>query len=101
MRDDLSTAIAFTYSNDTTEALVLKIRDLKLLLFSVYRPPDTEPDVFTDVMNKVNEALSLAQAHGDRYPKIIGFGDLNLPEISWPEEWALRVPVAKQLNVQH
>ena len=80
LRDHLSTATELCYSNTYTEALTLKVKELDLIIFSIYRPPDTQPDHFLEVIGKVNESVNFAQAHG-KYPRVLGFGDLNLPEI--------------------
>ena len=84
MREDISVNVCWSYSNSVTEGLVLKIRDLDTLLVGIYRPPDTQPEEFKDIMSRADQAIKMAQAHG-KYGKVVTMGDFNMKEINWSD----------------
>ena len=82
LRQDISAATIISESVGSTESLLIKIKELKLLLFVVYRPGTSTVQSFTCTMNKISQEINLAQANG-QYPNICGLGDYNFPEVCW------------------
>ena len=87
LKEELAAVSCLQYSNTRVEGLVLKIRELELILFSVYRPPDcrTRDNYFQDTLARVDEEIGFAQANSNKFSNILGFGDYNFPDITWPE----------------
>ena len=83
VKQGLSAVASLSYSNDSVEALVLKIKELKTIVFSIYRPPGSNEEDFSEVLCMIEEEIMLAQAHNARYPKILGLGDFNFPLLDW------------------
>lgn len=78
LRADISAAICLQSSKGLTEALVLKIKSLKLCIFTIYKSQLVSTTHFQETIDEVKSSIDLAQAHG-AYPNIMGFGDFNLP----------------------
>ena len=66
------------------EAIVVKIKELKTVVFSIYRPPGSNEEDFVEVLDMVEQEVSFAQAQTGKYPRILGFGDFNFPLLNWP-----------------
>ena len=89
LKEAIAAVPILTHSNGTVESLVLKVRELELLLCTIYRPPDclkaAKTHLFNDSLDLVSEAISFAQANSGKFSNILGLGDFNLPKIDWPE----------------
>jgi hypothetical protein len=85
VRDDLAAVPVLQFSNGVVEAVVLKIRDLESIVFSIYRPPDTKEIELSQALRNVEESIELSQANSGKFSNVIGLGDYNLPMIQWPE----------------
>ena len=57
MKEELAAVICLQYSNIMVEGLVLKIRELELILFAIYRPSDCHirEHIFQDTLARVEE----------------------------------------------
>ena len=89
VRNDLSAVPILSYSNDVVEVVGAKVRELEALVFSVYRPPDTQRSEWRDGLEKISEAIRFGQAHSDKFSRIFIMGDLNMPTCRWNSEGGL------------
>ena len=87
LKEELAAVSCLQYSNTVVEGLVLKVRELELIIFSIYRPPDCNKreNVFQDTLAKVRDSVEGIQSASDRFSNILGFGDFNFRDISWPK----------------
>ena len=65
LNEELAAVSSLQYSNTRVEGLVLKIRELELILFSVYRPPKchNRDHDFQDTLAGVEEEIGFTQAN--------------------------------------
>ena len=56
-----------------------------MVVFTVYRSPDFQPEDFINIMKNVDEVILLAQATGSKLSFVLGADDFNLKNISWPK----------------
>ena len=70
------------YSNGVCDYVIAKIRRLKALAISIYRPPDTRDKEWKETVDSMIENINLAQSHGD-FERVIMGGDLNFGDIKW------------------
>ena len=82
-RADLTTTQICKFSNNAVEALVLEIRELQALVFTIYRPPDASKEEFKEAMDAVRRAIDEAQVANPMAATVIGLGDFNLPGANW------------------
>ena len=54
IKSDISAMMCLSYSNCVTECVIVKVRELKLVMVGVYRPPDTKLSEFKDVIGKID-----------------------------------------------
>ena len=82
LREDLIGDVLTTFDNGVCELLVVNIPKLDHIVAVIYRPPDTKCAEFTNMLNKLDEALSGLPAPT---PTITLMGDLNLPQsvVKW------------------
>ena len=80
VRDDLaaSTELLDSFSNGTTKLMTLYIKQLDLLIITVYIPPNTTLNQFEEFLRRLSDTLL-------KLPKqtteVIIAGDLNLPHL--------------------
>ena len=75
---DIEESLIKNFSNDTCELLILKIKQIKVNLVCLYRPPDTTTDLINEPFNIIEEYLS------ENYEEnIILVGDMNFPFVQW------------------
>ena len=63
VREDLAVVTALQFSNGVVDALVLKLRDVQTILFSIYRPPDTTVEELKPALEAVEETINFTQAN--------------------------------------
>ena len=74
----------FSYSNGVVESLIVKSKKIDTLFICIYRPPSTTIDEWKDVMDKISDAIDMAQSNGS-YSNIICSGDFNFKSVKWSE----------------
>ena len=55
------------------------------ILFSVYRPPDTQTHMFEESLVEIEEAIGFARANTLKFPNLLILGDFNFPDVKWPD----------------
>ena len=85
-RNDLATQELLSYSNSVCETLVLKVKTLETILVSIYRPPDTSLESFTEAISLTKTAIEDTIEKDPKTKTILQFGDYNFPCISWPSK---------------
>jgi hypothetical protein len=68
------------YSCGVVEVLALEARALEVILYVVYRPPDSTPQEIKLVWLSLRKPLSWPRPTS---LNLLGLGDLNLPGIQW------------------
>ena len=86
VRDDLTVLSVKAFSNSAVEFLVLKVRELEMVLVGIYRPPDTKAEEWEDALSSLEESVDIAQAHSTKYSTVVVAGDLNFPTIKWSQQ---------------
>ena len=61
------------------EYLCIYIKDINVLLVTVYRPPENNNQNFTQVLKNIDDCIKSLES----YPSIIFTGDMNLPNINF------------------
>ena len=84
LRKELQCKKDFSFSNSVVEIVMVKCRKLKSLFICVYRPPSTVNNEWSQAIEALDEAIELAQSHGE-YDTVIVGGDFNFPNIIWEE----------------
>ena len=77
-----TTELLANFSNGTTELLALLIKELDLVLVTMYRPPNTLTHQFQEMASKLVEILRNLPSLST---EVIITGDLNFPSLSWPD----------------
>ena len=77
------TEILLSESNSYTEAQVLYIKDVNLILINIYRPQACPAQKFIEPLNKIQAILHNLPPP---MPNIMLTGDLNLPLMNWESE---------------
>ena len=85
-RNDLATQQLVSHSNSVCETLVLKVKTLEIILVSIYRPPDTSLEAFTEAISLSKAAIDDTLEKDPKTKTILQFGDYNFPCISWPSK---------------
>lgn len=82
VRSDLAinTSEVVSHSDGICELLGILLKDINTLLFTVYRPPNSDEQSFKLVMDKV---LVTINTHSNLNPEVIMVGDFNFPQINW------------------
>ncbi len=83
VRDTIPVVPILQYSCGMVEVLALKARALESILYIIYQPPNSTPQELDQALDHLEEAIFMAQANSDKLPNLLGFGDLNLPEVQW------------------
>ena len=60
----------------------MKIKELDLLIFVIYRPGENKEAGFSQIMKKIDEHIDMAQSNG-KYKNICGLGDYNFLDVVW------------------
>ena len=82
IRCNILAQVCLQTSVGLTEALVVKVKALKLIISVVYKSQLVKSQHFIDTMSEVTLSISAAQTNVS-YPNILGFGDYNFPNLSW------------------
>ena len=82
LREDITATIAHSTSKGLVQTLGLKIKPLKLFLYTVYRPGESTSQDFNSSTNELTTAIEITQANG-QYPNLLGLGDFNFPNMNW------------------
>ena len=61
------------------EYLCIYIKDINVLLVTVYRPPENNSQYFTQVLRNIDNCIKNLES----YPSIIFTGDMNLPNLTF------------------
>ena len=82
IRDDLlpGTQLKDSGSIGNIEFLVLHMKEINLILITVYRPPTSKPADFKTVIDRIRRVLLLCDSPT---PRIAVTGDLNFPSLNW------------------
>ena len=84
LQDQLSGDTLASFDNSVCQAVVVMVHQINTCVVVCYRPPDTQIEEFSAVLNCVDSALA---ALPTPVPNIVLMGDLNFPRIaiSWQE----------------
>ncbi|KAK4325511.1 hypothetical protein Pmani_003961 [Petrolisthes manimaculis] len=84
IREDIaaSAEVLTSFSNGTTELLVVFMKSINLLAITLYRPPNTTHGTFRQITQKIEQILSTLP---NPNTEVIMSGDFNFPNINWPE----------------
>lgn len=74
------TMILYSESNAYTEAQVLHLCAINMIVVNAYRPPECPNDKFMDQLTNIN---SIINALPTPTPSVLFSGDLNFPRIDW------------------
>jgi hypothetical protein len=80
LRQDISALVTMNILDGSVEALMLKIKQMDMILFCIYRLGENKGG-FSRIMDKIEE-IEMAQNAGN-YNNILGFGDYNFPNVKW------------------
>ena len=61
--------------------MVLRIVEMDVILFLVYRPPDSTEEEFGESLSCTKEALEQAKTDSPKCTTLVGLGDFNFPFI--------------------
>ena len=67
------------FSNSTCELLILKVKELNIHIVSIYRPPKTKVNEFTECLQIIEDYFR----NKTLMEKIVILGDLNFPHLKW------------------
>ena len=81
LHEDLPISNEKCFDNGTCEIAICQIPTSKLIIASIYRPPDTSKELFQSSIEFLQKYID-STSHGEHYDTLI-FGDLNLPCINW------------------
>ncbi|XP_076069761.1 uncharacterized protein LOC143041638 [Oratosquilla oratoria] len=70
-----------SFSNGTVELLKIYIKNLDMLVMTVYRPPNTTLDKFEEILARMRVVLDTLLKSTT---EVMILGDFNLPHIHWP-----------------
>ena len=70
-----------SFDNDYCEAVITTIETTETILACIYRPPDTPPQKFKEMVTFLDSYIK--EKTSDEYYEIIITGDFNLPSIDW------------------
>ena len=81
VQNSLPVSSTATYDDDICGAALCHIRSINTIMASIYRPPDTKPESFSNMLNFLqNNINKISQNH---HCDIIIMGDFNLPGMIW------------------
>ena len=83
-RSDLGCMCAHKFCNGVVQTILIKYKKLDTLFGVNYRPPNTTSDLWNEAMLDLDNAIMLAQAHGD-YNNIVIGGDFNFHNLKWED----------------
>ena len=69
------------------EYLCIYIKDINVLLVTVYRPPENNNQNFTQVLSNIDDCIKSLES----YPSIIFTGDMNLPNLTFLNGEAINI----------
>ena len=81
IHNSLPTSNTCTYDDDYCAAVLCEIKSKNLIIASVYRPPDTKPDSFANMLKFLQTNINKLSKNSQ--PEILIMGDFNLPAMSW------------------
>ena len=88
VRDDLTVRELFKYSNNCCESIIVEIKELELILITVWRPPNSPKQLFQETLDKcqeiINSEIENETVHKSR--TLLVLGDFNFPFIKWPNK---------------
>ena len=85
VREDLTAVLVNRFSNSFCDSLVIKVKELEMLLVGVYRPPNCDVEHFKENMEVCQEAIYEAMDKDVKIKVLWVQGDFTLPFIKWPE----------------
>ena len=82
LKEELSTStkVLLSYSNGFVEVLAVMVKELRLAMAIVYRPPRCPTQYFEEVMERLRTTLASCDRPA---PEIVILGDFNLPHVDW------------------
>ena len=84
LRKELNAKLVSAFSNSVVETLIVTCKKLNTIFISIYRPPSTKSDEWSQALEKLNDEISMIQSNGC-YDTIICGGDMNFPNLKWEE----------------
>ena len=72
------------YDDSVCEAIVCNIDSLNTIVASVYRPPETENESFSKVINFLQSHINSQSSN--KHKNILVVGDFNLPHLTWSDD---------------
>ena len=90
VRDDLAASceVLFEFSNGTIEAICLSIKQLNLVICTIYRPPDNvqggNRSTSTELKDLFSQLTRALEELPSPMPTLLVAGDFNLPKTDWP-----------------
>ena len=85
VREDLTAVLVGRFSNSYCDSLVIKIKELEMLLIGIYRPPNCDVEHFKENIEVCQETIDEAMDKDIKIKDLWVQGDFNLPFIKWPE----------------
>ena len=79
VRNDLACQVLLSESNSVCESLVLKVKSLETILISIYRPPDSRLEEFSEVLGNVKTTIDNAVENDPKMINLLEVGDFNFP----------------------
>ena len=79
-KDKLAVETLKSYSNGTREMLSLFIKELNIIIIVIYRPPNTTPNLFEDVLQKIINVLDHLPTPNTDF---LLLRDFNFPNVNW------------------
>ena len=85
IKEGLGAVPVLQYSNGVVDALVVKVAEIESIISVIYRPPDTKEVELAPALNEIERCILDTQTANPKFTNVLCFGDLNLPQIKWPE----------------
>ena len=79
VRNDLACQVLLSESNSVCETLILKVKSLETILISMYRPPDSSLEEFSEALGNVKDTIDKAVEKDPKLTNILQVGDYNFP----------------------
>ena len=90
MRNDLACQALLSESNSVCESLVLKVKSLETILVSMYRPPDSSLEEFSEALGNVKVTIDKAVENDPKMKNLLQVGDFNFPFVDWKNRSAYK-----------
>merc|ERR1711915_311020 len=80
LKNGYEAELLMSYQIESCEVVAIKIEEINIIKFVIYRPPDTDLLTFTRVMDKIKLMLAVMDA-----PEltVLIIGDFNFQFIEW------------------